>query len=345
MKYERVIVKVFNHYDIPLGVTESIRATFKSKLWRMGKLFSRLGGTKRKQQLLKWENGNDSLWNFEVSQAALNTQMIKRKRSLEKQLSEEVAKRKKIEVEVKPLRSTARQQAKAISRFRPGRSENSRGSSSKSWHQYSRQQRHNKRKMLASNVTSVLTFCSAEGFKPHFLELENIDTGCVEVLDVQNGTLSVRSHSSNVVAESDKVHKALLVKDKCAISNNAFHELSMVSDLPSSSQIKRLAYELNKTYCICPSPNGIVGVQQSLKERLSLRLTELIRKFEADAKPVPTTFRVKLTGDGTQIARGLTVVNIAFTILEEGSWSRSASGNHSLSIMKNQRIMMTSPVD
>ena len=33
-------------------------------------------------------------------------------------------------------------------------------------------------------------------------------------------------------------------------------------------------------------------------------------------------------------ARGLTVVNIAFTILEEGACSQSASGNHSISIMK-----------
>ena len=189
--------------------------------------------------------------------------------------------------------------------------------------------------MLVSSVTSVLSFCSAEGFRPRLLELENIDTGTVEILDMQSSRLSTRPHSaSNVVSENDKVHKALLIKDKCAIANSAFHELSMVSDLPSSNQVKRLACKFNKTFCIRPSPNGIVGVQQSLRERLSIRLTELIKKLEAEAKPIPTTLRVKLTGDGTQIARGLTVVNIAFTILEEGSSSRSASGNHSLSIMK-----------
>ena len=188
--------------------------------------------------------------------------------------------------------------------------------------------------MLASSVTTVLGFCSAEGFRPRSLELEIVDTGSIEVLDMQSGRLSARPHPSNVVSENDKVPKALLIKDKCAISNNAFHELSMVSDLPSSNQVKRFACELNKTFSICPSPNEIVGVQQSLRERLSIRLTELIKKFEAETKPVPTTFRVKLTGDGTQIARGLTVVNIAFTILEEGSCSHSASGNHSLSIMK-----------
>ena len=45
LKYERVIVKVFKHYDIPVAITENVRATFRLKLWRMGKLFARLGGT------------------------------------------------------------------------------------------------------------------------------------------------------------------------------------------------------------------------------------------------------------------------------------------------------------
>ena len=88
-----------------LRVTDSIRATFKSKLWRMGQLFARLGGTKRKQQLSRWENGKESQWNFGVSQVEL---ILKRKRFLEKQLQEETAKRKKIEVDVKALRSTTK---------------------------------------------------------------------------------------------------------------------------------------------------------------------------------------------------------------------------------------------
>ena len=43
---------------------------------------------------------------------------------------------------------------------------------------------------------------------------------------------------------------------------------------------------------------------------------------------------MKLTGDGTQIARGFTVVNFAFTILEEDELVCSAKGNHSIGIFK-----------
>ena len=49
---------------------------------------------------------------------------------------------------------------------------------------------------------------------------------------------------------------------------------------------------------------------------------------------IPETFRIKITGDGTQIARGLNIVNIAFTILEEKHKACSAFGNYSLATLK-----------
>ena len=44
---------------------------------------------------------------------------------------------------------------------------------------------------------------------------------------------------------------------------------------------------------------------------------------------IPETFRIKITGDGTQIACGHNIVNIAFTNL-----ACSAFGNYSLAILK-----------
>lgn len=73
-----------------------------------------------------------------------------------------------------------------------------------------------------------------------------------------------------------------------------------------------------------------MGVQQSLVGRVEVRLRKLI----ADSAPDTRKFRIKLTGDGTLIARGLNVVNIAFTILEEGQRACSVSGNHTVAILK-----------
>ena len=115
LAHERVICKLFHYYAIPLEISDSIRATIKSKLWHMGRLFARLGGTKRKLQLAKWEDGKESTWNFEVGEREVNRQLLKRKQTVETLLEEELSKREKYEMEVNVLRKVTKQQAKVVS--------------------------------------------------------------------------------------------------------------------------------------------------------------------------------------------------------------------------------------
>ena len=50
-----------------------------------------------------------------------------------------------------------------------------------------------------------------------------------------------------------------------------YHELSMVNtDLPRTSALKRQAKELDKGSVVRPIPGKVMGVQQSLKERLKI---------------------------------------------------------------------------
>ena len=332
LAHERVITKVFSHYAIPLEITDAIRSTFKAKLWRMGKLYSKLGGKQRQKQLIDWKDGKGNLWNVEISEVEVNKQLLKRKRCVETQIKEESVKRRKLEHEVKTLKSATKKQAKVIARLKTGREENSRGSSSKTWSQYSRQQQYNKRRNLAGGIQGALSFCEEEGFKPCSVEVENVDTGQHEVIDVASGAYSQMDIPTS--STKDDTRSVLYIKDRFSISNEAFHELSMVSNLPNSSKIKTLTRTLNSEFEIRSAPNGIVGVQQSVRARIMVRLTQLIDKAP-NPSDVPSTIRIKLTGDGTQIARGLSVVNIGFTVLEEGqNRACSAFGNHSLAILK-----------
>lgn len=77
---ERVITKLFKHYQIPLQITDSIRGAVKSKLWRMGKLLSKFGGSKQQQQLSKWKEGIEATWDFEVRGNEVARQLLKRSR-------------------------------------------------------------------------------------------------------------------------------------------------------------------------------------------------------------------------------------------------------------------------
>ena len=203
-----------------------------------------------------------------------------------------------------------------------------RGPSSRVWQSYSRQQQLNKKKKLASEIQTALQFCEEQRFKPCNIEIENIDTNKREILNLDSSTYRLKQ-IENDNNDKDRLCAVTLVKDKFTISDVAYHELSMVSDLPNFNQVRTVTHSLNKEFDIKAAPNGITGVQQSLTARVKARIRNLIFKTPDIQKS-----HVKLTGDGTQIARGLTIVNIAFTILEEGDQAYSVLGNHLVAIFK-----------
>ena len=122
------------------------------------------------------------------------------------------------------------------------------------------------------------------------------------------------------------------------MSGNAYHEMSrLCKGLPRSYKIKQRISELNKLWNIFPTPNGTCGVQQSLEERLRVRISELRKTAPSDAAfRKNRTVNVKLSGDGTNIGKRLHVVNFTFTLLEVGSLAYSCEGNHTLAIFKDE---------
>ena len=333
-------MKIFCHYAIPLDISDPIRATFRSKLWRMGKTLSRLGGTKRKEQLDKWRDGPASVWSFTVNSKEVCRQMAKRKLQVEQQLDHEVAKRMRFEegimtlkTEVKALHKAQKESARALGRLRMGLAVDTRGSSSKPWQSYSRQHKSIKKKRLASEIKAALLSCS-EPFQPVSVEVVNKDTGDKQFLDIASGTFSASSSSSMDL--DDKIKFALYVKDKFCLSDESYHELTLITnDLPRMYKIKKLSMELNSKQTISPAPGNILGVQQSIRERLLVRLRHLrsdsTSGFFNRYHNHSNQLRIKLSGDGTRVGRGLHVVNFTFTLVDEPE-ARSVSGNYTIGI-------------
>ena len=114
LAFERIITKVFHHYSITLDVSDKIQATFKTKLWRMGRKLSTTGGKQRNKLLCCWKDGDESVWNFTVDEGDVNSQLMKRKSQVE-ELQQEMVKRQKLEDEVKDLKLKLHTQSKIIS--------------------------------------------------------------------------------------------------------------------------------------------------------------------------------------------------------------------------------------
>ena len=320
--YERVITKVFAQYAIPL---DNVRTSFRTKLWRMGQKLFKLGSKSRVLQLNHWKEGKGATWKFSVSDTEVNRQLLHRKRKAEN-LDEEISKRQKCEQEIEILQAKLQEQTKIL-----GQSSHKKYVRKPLSH-CTRQQQYNRKKEIINSAQKSLSHCKNEGFQPRLVELEEIDTGKSVALDLAKDTFNYESSKADTTDK--KLYSALYIKDKFTISNAAYHELTMVSNLPNLSQIKKATGVLNLQYGIRRCPNNIIGVQQGIKVRIIQRLTCFVKQASEKGISIPETFRIKITGNGTQIARGLNIVNIAFTILEEKHKACSAFGNYSLAILK-----------
>ena len=287
----------------------------------MGKSIAKLGGPRKMAQLDLWKKGEQATWNITINKAKVKHQLLRKRKITEDKLKNEITKRRKLENEVEGLKTQVNQQAKEIEGLKYGNPTLRRPK--KSWSQSSRQSRHKRKKKLANiNCSMLQVSVKKMGLSCMELELENTET-----VDLSTGKFTPQ-----VTEKNHDIHSTLYIKDKYSISDSSYHELSILSDLPSSKKVQRLKYKLNSHYSIEQAPADITGVQQSLKERLIPCITNIINNIPGDN--VPSCFHIKLTGDGTQISRGFTVVNFAFIILEEGEKVHSSAGNHSIGIFK-----------
>ena len=147
------------------------------------------------------------------------------------------------------------------------------------------------------------------------------------LLILQDG--SITSTQPQPLSENrDTINKqTLYVKEKFNIFDKAYHELSMVHpSLPRWSTLNKISKDMDCNSTIFPTPGPILGIQQSLKNRLTIRLEHMV-KINPSLKN-ESTVKVKITGDGTQVSRSMHVLVLVFTSLDGNENPNSPSGNH-----------------
>ena len=194
--------------------------------------------------------------------------------------------------------------------------------------QLSRQQIWNRKKELHVNVSQELQFLDDDGVHASTVTLVRNSTTNAEVLDLTTGSYSKQD---NTTPTNDMAELALFVKDRFGLSDVAYHQLCRICDrLPRLCQLKKLSSQLNSQWEIqlCPGNNGI---QQSFASRLEKRVKHLQQQNLLKSND---TLKVKISGDGTKVCRKLNLINITFTLLNEGTIAMPPGGNHTIAIIK-----------
>lgn len=170
-----------------------------------------------------------------------------------------------------------------------------------------------------------------EGYTPIAVQVLNRATHEIEHIMMENVKDLVGSSFEVEPDDIDRLDMILLIKDSYRVSDAAYHEMAQLcKSLPRHYKLKDRTKELNKHWNIQMLPLDIEGVQQSLEDRLRIRVVSSPdSEFMLSKK-----LNVKLSGDGTCIGKRLHVVCFTFTLLEESEKTGSFEGNHVLAVFK-----------
>ena len=332
---------------------------FKTKIWRLNQALAKAktkGGNGVKKLFSQWTKGKFSTWNFKIYYNEMDCVMLQnenselrgQKRKLEDDITEERCKKAKIEQKLKEAVAKNKEITGKFQKKVKGlvqkltkvqKDKKSRGpAKSKTFVDYSKRHQTRVRKQMVTDCETSLSFLGLHNFVATKVEVFNEYTQEYETLTlVDKDNIENSSRTETLTDEEiDDVNFLLYTKERFNISNEAYHELSMIfKELPRSWKVQERIKASNSKWNLSSTPNDTCGIQQSIKEPLEIRLQTLIKNspsnsaFKEDHK-----IRVKLSGDGTNIGKRLHVINVTFTVLDEGTLAQAADDNHLIAVIK-----------
>lgn len=354
-----LIQKVGQECGIPgVIINHRLIQEFKTKIWRLNQALAKaktMGGNGVKKLFSNWTRGKFSTWNFKIYYYEMDCVMLQnennelrgQKRKLEDDLKDEKCKKAKIEQKMKEavaknkdITSKFQKKFKGLVQklMKLQKDKKSRGpTKSKTFLDYSKRHQTRVRKQMVTDCETSLSFLGLHNFVATKVEIFHENTQEYETLTlVDNNNIQNSSRAETVTDEEiDDINLLLYTKERFNISNEAYHELSMIcKELPRSWKVKERIKALNSKWNLSSTPNDTCGIQQSIEERLEVRLQTLMKNSPNAAFKENHKIRVKLSGDGTNIGKRLHVINVTFTVLDEGTLAQAAGGNHLIAVIK-----------
>ena len=130
-----------------------------------------------------------------------------------------------------------------------------------------RQKVHIKRQRTVS--CTALKWMEDEGYTPVRVLALNPSKE-IETINLHTTANIEHAIRENITDEEENVLRMMLfVKDRFCVSGSAYHEMAQAcKQMPRHYKLKEKITELNSLWSIQPTPNGILGVQQSLEPML-----------------------------------------------------------------------------
>ena len=138
-------------------------------------------------------------------------------------------------------------------------------------HEVSQRQARRKLNQCKTLTQQALRFCESFGLVPEFVQLKRIDNDSPVVIRLTSDQESASSsHQNPTETDYHRVHQALYISDRFAVSDEAYHELSSVSNLPPLHKVKASRLALNTSLDIRRIEGPIPGAYRPFQRHLKM---------------------------------------------------------------------------
>lgn len=187
---------------------------------------------------------------------------------------------------------------------------------------YQTTKRHQLR--LKNNIKDKLKQIQRELLIPHGLEFRKVEIGpYIEQEDIENFKCDLVYINSNI-EESVSIKKVIYIKDKNNISDDTYKSLrnELKLKLPSLYKLKNEIEKYDEMFDIMENSKGVyIDIKKKLKELILRIKHKFINKDD-------NILHIKFSADGAQIIKHKLILNLTFTVLNEGKIAETASGNY-----------------
>lgn len=191
-------------------------------------------------------------------------------------------------------------------------------------------QKLRKLKALKSPVEKALEFLKGFGLNVDSLSLSDEDE---QKYDISYCIKKACNYDALSEIDQDKIQAILHVMDRFAISDEAYHALSMVigEGMPRSYIIKQCKHDIDSICKISNTP-GTIGAQLDFFEELDRLVDDTY-----DDGPPEDIIKIRLGGDGTRVSKTVSFLNFSMGLLNTTTSMATATseeGNRTLAVVK-----------
>ena len=192
-------------------------------------------------------------------------------------------------------------------------------------------------KAFLTRAETALWFSQAFGFCVQLLTIKEADTEKTYEINVEtkaqkSGECSTPATNTND-SKMEKVEQILYLLDKFCVSDEFYHEFSMIENgLPRSYLTKQCRSDLDKLCHLTPTPGSCEGAQVSF-ETLLLQQISAFKKENPEFHYGNETLKIKISGDGAKMTQKSNYILLSCVLLQRQDEVMSAKGNHTIAVV------------